>query len=337
MPLLYDIPLNIVNRVSSGEAELVGAVIKEVASGRILAHVQPTQGFYQAVAQARGALAQSGFSPLGVIGAVQNEQIKTSLEKLGQGLGLLQDLQIANIALTGIGIGVSVAGFAIINMRLNAIEKHLGNLREEVSEIGRMFQEAELRRLFSEIRAALKDLDSVATRTDYLALSSSLQRQFSSHLSTLSDLLVEAMTPGRATTLPVERLDLIWTLSSAKWLCEEAELQALFVSEDLDHVGDFAGRYINDNLRCLDQLNPDALARLVAATEGDLIASVSKRRQAAQHLGLVADGFAGAIDSLSQQQSLSLALLGAGIGGREYIEATSKETKKHFLIVMPVG
>ncbi|MHA6324548.1 hypothetical protein [Roseivivax sp. CAU 1753] len=335
MPLLYAIPAGLDALVSSGQAQLIGAIIKDVSSGQILGHVQQTQGFAQALAQAGGAAAQTGFSPLGIAGIVQNEQIKSSLEQLGQGMGLLQNLQFANMALTGIGIGVSVAGFAIMNMRLNAIENHLGTLREEVREIGRLIQESELRRLFSEIRAALKDLDGVVTRTDYLSLASNLQRQFSSYVSALSDLLGEAMAPGKATVLPMEQLDLIWTLSSAKWLCEEAELRTLFISEDLAHADDYAASYRSDNLRCLDQLSPDSLARLIAAGEEDLHASISKRRDAAERLGRIADGFASAMDSLGQQQSLARACIDGEVSGREFIQAASQETDSPFLIVTP--
>lgn len=335
MPLLYDIPLSLLGRVSSGEAEVVGALIKEVASGKILAHVQPTQGFFNALSQVGGTFAQTGFSPLGAIGVVQGEQIKSGITRLEQGLGLVQNLQFINVALTGIGVGVSVAGFAVMNMRLNAIENNLGTLREEVREIGLMIQAAEIRRLFSEIRAALKDLDSVTTRTDHLALASSLQRQLSSFVSSLNDLLMEAIAIRKETSLSVKRLDLIWTLSSAKWLCEDAELRALFVSEDMEHADVYAARYMDDNLRCLDQLNPDAMSRLVAAGENDWINSVAKRREAAGLAETIANGFAKAVENLSQQQLLARALIKDGTSGRMFVQTASKETQSKFLVVMP--
>jgi hypothetical protein len=335
MPLLYAIPQALQLLISSGQAQLIGAVIKDVSSGQILGHVQQTQGFAQALMQAGGAAAQTGFSPLGIVGAVQNEQIKSSLMQLGQGMALLQNLQFASMALTGIGIGVSVAGFAMMNMRLNAIEAHIGTLREEIGEVGKLIQRAEIRRLFSDIRSALRDLDSVATRTDHLALASALQRELSKHVSTLSDLLLDAVNPGKATELPLQQLDLVWTLSSAKWLCEEAEIRALFISEDLAHAGDYAARYREDNLRCLKQLNPDALARLVAATEKELSTSTTIRRQAAEHLSRIAGGFVSAVNGLSQQQSLSTALVAGDVSGREFIQAASKETESLFLVVTP--
>lgn len=335
MPLLYAIPHALQSLISSGQAQLIGAVIKDVSSGQILGHVQQTHGFAQALMQAGGAVAQTGFSPLGVIGAIQNEQIKSSMMRLGEGMALLQNLQFASMALSGIGIGVSVAGFAIMNMRLNAIEAHIGALREEIGEVGKLIQRVEIRRLFSDIRSALKDLDGVATRTDHLALASALQRELSKHVSVLSDLLLEAMNPGKATALPLQQLDLVWTLSSAKWLCEEAEIRALFVSEDLSHAGNYAAQYRRDNLGCLDQLNPDALARLVAADVPDLTAAIVMRRTAATHLASIVEGFASAVDSLGQQQSMSAALVVADVIGRAFIRAASEESESPYLFVMP--
>jgi hypothetical protein len=335
MPLLYAIPHALQSMISSGQAQLIGAVIKDVSSGQILGHVQQTQGLTQALMQAGGAVAQTGFSPLGAISAIQNEQIKSSLTQLGEGMSLLQNLQFASMALSGIGIGVSVAGFVMMNIRLNAIEAHIGTLRDEIGEVGKLIQRVEIRRLFSNIRSALNDLDNVATRTDHLALASALQRELSKHVSALSDLVLEAMNPGKATALPLQQLDLVWTLSSAKWLCEEAEIRALFVSEDLSHAGNYAARYRKDNLGCLNQLNPDALARLIAADATDLPASIALRRKATAHLTRIAEGFARAVNSLDQQQSISAALIVADVSGRAFIQAASAETESPYLIITP--
>lgn len=78
---------------------------------------------------------------------------------------------------------------------------------------------------------------------------------------------MEGMAIRTETSLPLARLDLNWTLSLVKWLCEEAELRALFVSEELAHAGEYAAHYINDNINCLDLLNPDAMACLVAVAK----------------------------------------------------------------------
>ncbi|WGW02772.1 hypothetical protein [Tropicibacter oceani] len=320
-------------RIGSGQAQLVGAIIKEVSTGQILGHVQQTQGLAKKLLQAGGSAVQAGFAPLGLINVAQNEQIKARLGQLSQGLSHLQSLQFANMALTGIGIGVMVSGFVVMSRRLNAIEAHLDTLREDVREIGKMMQQAELRILFSDMRAALKDLEHVATRKDHLSLASALQRQFSTQVSRFSDLLEQAMRPAKATTLPKERLDLIWSLSSALWLCQEAELRALFVSEDMLHVQNYADLYVQENLKHLVDLNPDALARLIAASQEDLGSAIALRLTAASDLSLIADGFSTAIENLGQQRSLAQALVDAGISGRDFIQAATGETEKPLLFI----
>ena len=101
------------------------------------------------------------------------------------------------------------------------------------------------------------------------------------------------------------------------------------------HAGDHAARYRDDNLRCLNHLNPDALARLVAASEEDLTASISLRRDAAGRLSRITEGFSIAVDSLGQQQSLARALMDGGVGGRAFVQAASTETESPFLLVTP--
>jgi hypothetical protein len=46
---------------------------------------------------------------------VQNEQIKSAI-------GLVQNLQIANLVLGAAGIGVSVAGFAVLSAKIGRVE-----------------------------------------------------------------------------------------------------------------------------------------------------------------------------------------------------------------------
>ncbi len=66
-----------------------------------------------------------GFNPLSLaaygLQLYQNEQIKA-------GLAIVQNLGIANLALTGVSIGVSMVGFAIVATKLNRIEKRIGEL-----------------------------------------------------------------------------------------------------------------------------------------------------------------------------------------------------------------
>ena len=85
----------------------------------------------------------------------------------------------------------------------------------------------------------------------------------------------------------------------------------------------------------LRNLNPDALARLVAASEPDLTTSIALRREAASNLSQIADCFENAVVSLGQQQTLAQTLIDSDVSGREFIRAASTETESPFLIVTP--
>ncbi|WOI34050.1 hypothetical protein R1T40_04770 [Tritonibacter scottomollicae] len=91
---------------------------------------------------------------------------------------------------------------------------------------------------------------------------------------------------------------------------------------------------MDDTLRCLDQLNPDAISRLVAAGENDWTNAVAKRREAAGLADTIANGFAKAVENLSQQQLLSRSLIDDGTSGRMFIQTASKETQSKFLVVL---
>lgn len=123
--LLYKIPEAFLGAIGSGQASLVGAVIKEVGSGRILAHVQPTGIFgtmMQSSLQGLGSTLTQGFNPLGVVTVIQNQQIKSGIRQVQSAMGLLQNLQVGTLAVSGMGLGVSVVGFALMLKQLKKIE-----------------------------------------------------------------------------------------------------------------------------------------------------------------------------------------------------------------------
>ena len=68
MPLLYDIPRSLLADVDAGKVELFNAILKDVATGRIVGHVQQTNALEAPLGSAfQGAQVtlSSGFGPLG--------------------------------------------------------------------------------------------------------------------------------------------------------------------------------------------------------------------------------------------------------------------------------
>lgn len=111
--VLREVPAELLAGVASGQYRVAGSIIQSVSSGRVVGHLQETSAIS----------ALLNFSPLSLpqmaidtVSVVQNEQIKAAI-------AVVQSLQIANLAASGMGIGVSVAGAAILAKRIARVEE----------------------------------------------------------------------------------------------------------------------------------------------------------------------------------------------------------------------
>jgi hypothetical protein len=129
---IMTIPAHLQAAYASNEVAVFGSIIKNVTTGQIAGHLQQS-------ASLTNMMSLIGSSPIGAVATLadvgaqavtiaQNEQIK-------QALGALQHLQIANLALTGLGIGVSVAGFAIMSAKIDKVNRRLDGIAEQLDRI----------------------------------------------------------------------------------------------------------------------------------------------------------------------------------------------------------
>lgn len=112
----------------NGDLRLYGSVLRR-ANGQIAGFLQETSGLSK-IAELMGS---GPLAPLKLVGQgiqiVQNEQIKSGISVIQQGIETLNKLQIANLALGAAGIGVSVVGFAVMNAKIDGV-------RDEVRGLG---------------------------------------------------------------------------------------------------------------------------------------------------------------------------------------------------------
>jgi hypothetical protein len=124
--LLREVPASLLEGVARGEFRVCGSVIQSVTSGHIIGHLQETSALTSMLASANpisvtGVLAQG-------VSVVQNEQIKATLK-------FLETLQFANLAVTGLSIGVSVAGTALLLHRISRIQSKVNDIAQTLDEI----------------------------------------------------------------------------------------------------------------------------------------------------------------------------------------------------------
>lgn len=162
MTIPFEIPAKFAAQLDLGQIERFGTILKEVGTGRIVGHLQET-GALQAVLTQSGAFANpvsalvNAASGLGA--NLQLYRLDNKVDALRSMMGGIQSMQLANLALAGLGIGVSALGFALVKSRLDAIS---GKLDELASEIRSGFQEQRARAL-REAEANLRgELDNAA-------------------------------------------------------------------------------------------------------------------------------------------------------------------------------
>jgi hypothetical protein len=155
-PLLRAVPDVLAAGVATGQYRVSGSIIQSASSGQIVGHLQETS----ALPSMLGSLAGNSVlapvsSATGVIDVVQNEQIKTSLT-------LVQNLQWANLALTGAGIGVSIACTAMMLHQINRLSRKVDDLNEQLAEVAKgikQLQTEQLRNDFARMGTLVAQVD----------------------------------------------------------------------------------------------------------------------------------------------------------------------------------
>lgn len=141
--VLTDSP-EILEGIRSGAYKIWGGVIRHAAGssdgGRIVGHLKfpsDSQAAQQSIENLQGLLIQ-GF-----------ESAETAMGGLQQSMNMLQGLQVANLALSGMNLAVSVAGFAIVCSKLNKLSAQVHAQSINISQILEIVTEARDRGLFT--------------------------------------------------------------------------------------------------------------------------------------------------------------------------------------------
>lgn len=147
---LRQIPPMLEAGIRSGQLNVYGSTIRHVANGQIAGFLQEAGG----LSKIAELVASGPAAPLKLVGTgikiVQNQQIKSGIAQLQHGVAMLNQLQVASLALGAAGIGVSVIGFAVMARKIDAV-------RDEVRALG-----AKLDRLLDEFaRDRTEQLDDM--------------------------------------------------------------------------------------------------------------------------------------------------------------------------------
>ncbi|WP_420004980.1 hypothetical protein [Arenibacterium sp. LLYu02] len=334
MPLLYEIPKDFLLDYDSGKLKLYGALLKDAVTGQIRAHVQPTSVldmFLTSTLRGASATISQGFNPLGILTALQNEQIKSQLRNLNASLGILQNLQIGTLAVSGLGLGVSVAGFAVMLQKLKAIENHLKELGSRVDQVTVDRRSDELATVFADIGADLETIDTLSARKNGQQVAEAVQISLARSASRLGPYFTR--TAAKQQDLTLEDLDLLWTLASALRLCADASFKALLHIEELEVAAAIAHKQAARFAELSDPLAPDRLARLCARSAPSFEEMIALRDKAIGPATLLTEALRTSATQAASNTSLAKLLAARGLSGRQYLEEAEQEKDRPLLLL----
>ena len=333
-PLLYKIPETLISAITSGQAHLTGAIIKDSVTGFILGHVQPTSVFdrvFSSALQGVSATLSGGFSPLGIIAAIQNEQIKSRLSVLQSSMGLLQNLQLGTLAVSGLGLGVSAVGFAVMLKRLKGIETSIDTLASQIDRVTKDRRGDEITVILADVRAELDTVDSLATRGDPTRVAEDAQRGLAKCASRLRPHFTRVSDSESQITL--SDLELLWSLASAIRLCSDAGIKALFHINELATAAETARKQADTFEQMSALLSPDRLARVAASGARTADEMFTLRRTALPIATTLVSSIRASALGMSGQSALSATLLSRGASGRTYLEEIDTEKELPLLLL----
>lgn len=335
--LPYKIPEAFLVEFATGRAKLVGAMVKDAATGRILGHVQQTNVLNNLISNAVssfGNVASKGFSPLEIINVVQNEQLKQKLDVMREGMMILQNLQLGTLAVSGLGLGVSVVGFAVLAKRLRSIETRLDQISQQLTSITSDRREDELRAVLADIGANVSAVEALSNWTEPRRVAEQLQNDLNKNAHRLESVFVRETDFSNRKSLPIEHLDLLWAISSALHLCHEAAIQALFYANEIPVARTYALAASKRSVELLRQVSPDSTSRLISRSAEDWPGKIELRKRTRGHIDSLFTGMKGTALSLISQASLSESLVDRKADGAAFLAAV-KDEKNDALLFLP--
>lgn len=161
---LRTIPEHLVQGVDSGLYRVFGSVIRDVATGKGVGFLQEAAPLASVLLNGAslgpiGAAADIG---LGVVQVVQNEAIKSGIARLQDAVGMLQGLGIVNLALGATGIGVSVAGFAVMSAKIDGVKRAVHGLADQIETVSAKIDALQQDAIdvdFAELKSLAKSFD----------------------------------------------------------------------------------------------------------------------------------------------------------------------------------
>ncbi|WP_336366878.1 hypothetical protein [Marinobacter sp. C2H3] len=318
---IFEVPLRLQPLVDAGVLQRVGAIIKDTSSGRIVAHMQQTGMGQQLV----GSLIGSPFNVLNTASSlVANAQL-AGLKRMVEGL---QILQYANLGVGLVGMGVTVAGFAIVNKKLTRIEKTV----EELSQtMDRNFAQLYLNQLYRDlngIRGVLEGIEASKRLSDPKGVLINAASRLSELRSGVRGHIEYQLQQNTFDE------QLFTQLTSALLLCDNARLESYILANEYDSAHFSATAVAGSYAELFDDVTPYDLGqkrRISHRQPGGNIAATPMGKPVGDQN--IVTALRDITDAAATQPFLIEALDRKRISGPEYMASLRDESTEPLVLV----
>lgn len=329
---------------AANKVGLFGAVLKDLATGQVLGHMQQTGAAEGLIRKAFGlaGFAAAPSNPIsimslvstlatGTVTIVQNQQIKGQLTAVQQSLSLMQGMQMGGLLLSGLGFGVSVVGFAAMNARLTTIGKAVSALDAKLDAVTQSRRNDELRSILARINTHLETVESLGQRNQSQGPAERAEEGLRANASQLLNVLRTTTESGSTSPHDSER---IIGLTSMYRLAHEASFRALLTIDEGVVGGGFSANGAQKLLDLSNSLSPDALARVAASDAATPEAAIAARRAALVGAQASVAEVRQTALLMASQNDLSQMLDQKRISGPHYLSASSAPSNDA-LVMLP--
>lgn len=325
-PIPFEIPAKFAAGIADGSILRFGTLLKEAGSGQILAHVQETGLAQQIVGKLGCSLLTPVSSLLNVASSAYANVQLHQLKKMVEGL---QALQFATLGVGIAGIGVSVVGFALMNKKLNAIQKQIRQLSDRIDQHFVALEQRNLRSHFSLMNGLLEEAEQAYWLKDPSAewkrVSGEMAREGAFFQGELAHLLENK----------IFHYELFIDLFQSYAMCTNGRTQCMILSNELE----FAQRVTQDTAKnynkLFDSLIPSELAsKALYPHVSKSSSSIEQLRVERRKMEELVHNVRDAQDAAATKPHLLGTLIEREIDGRQCLDSL-RNNDTHSLLLLP--
>ncbi len=253
----FSIPTEFAGGLANGSIVRIGTLLKDVSSGRIVAHVQET-GLAQHLVSAAN---MTPFSPFNVTNLASSAYASAQLAQIKAMVGGLQLLGFTSLGVAAAGLGVSVVGFVLVTRRLKGIENSISGLSRQMDMHFAKAQEERLREHLARVGVLLERTDQIPHRSNagraWLTTEEALALEAGFFRAEIRALLDEQTFNA----------DLLEMLTSALLMANAARIQCLLKADEMNAARHSAIEISETYCSLFDPIGTNMLAAKIMPTD----------------------------------------------------------------------